>query len=146
MAKSPTLPPSRLLAVRAGVGAWAPIVDITFADDPNKLCDRIKIIPRFDGFATSRQDAIAIFGNDPSRLEARPQPIEHVLYRAAHRPSNPRPSAAPPPIGFLITGKPDRPRCPTRRLIADMSTSALWTRLRPLLTQDGSVRDYSPRR
>ena len=61
-----TLPPSRLLAARAGVGARAPIVDITFADDPNKLCDRIKIIPRFDGFATSRQDAIAIFGNDPS--------------------------------------------------------------------------------
>jgi len=129
-----TLPPSRLLAARAGVGARAPIVDITFADAPNKLCKRIKITPRFAGVATSRQDAIGIFGGDPSRLEARPQPFEHVLYRAAHRPSNPRPSIAAPPIGGLfMTTKPDRSKCSTRRLatIADMSSSVLWTRLRP---------------
>jgi hypothetical protein len=75
------LPPSWLLAARDGVGAGAPIVDITFADDPNKLCNRIKIIPRIDGFAPSRQDAIGIFGSDPSRLESRPQPFEHALYR-----------------------------------------------------------------
>src|SRR5271166_109368 len=48
---------------------------------------------------------------------------------------------------FFMTTKPDRSRCSTRRLatIADMSSSALWTRLRPLITQDGWVRDYSPR-
>jgi hypothetical protein len=46
---------------------------------------------------------------------------------------------------FFMTTKPDRS---TRRLatIADMSSSTLWTRLRPLITQDGWVRDYSPRR
>ena len=38
-----------------------------------------------------------------------------------------------------MTTKPDRS---TRRLatIADMSSSTLWTRLRPLITQDGWVR------
>ena len=46
---------------------------------------------------------------------------------------------------FFTATKPDRSRCSTGRLatIADMSSSALWTRLRPLLTQDGWVRDYS---
>ena len=50
--------------------------------------------------------------------------------------------------GRFMSTKPHRSKCSTRRLatIADMSSPALWTRLRPLLTQDGWVRDYSPRR
>lgn len=53
--------------------------------------------------------------------------------RGAYSPC-PRPSAAAPPIGRrFFTTKPARSRCSTRRraTISDMSSSALWTRLRP---------------
>jgi hypothetical protein len=45
-----------------------------------------------------------------------------------------RQCAAPPIGGLFMRTKPDRSRCSTRRLatIADMISSALWTRLPPL--------------
>jgi hypothetical protein len=52
-----------------------------------------------------------------------------------HRPSPPRPSATPPPIGGrFMTTKPDRSKCSTSRLatIAAIISPASWTRLRPL--------------
>src|SRR5271166_371264 len=71
----------------------------------------------------------------PKRLGAsrraswRRQPSQHHLL------SWPRPTAPAPTIGGLfMTTKADRSRWSTRRsaTIADMSSSALWTRLRPL--------------
>ena len=62
-------------------------------------------------------------------------PMLQLAAKQHHRPSCPRPIAAPPPIGgrFMMT-KPERSRCSTSRLatIAAIVSPAWCVRLRPL--------------